>query len=129
MTKNGSYFRDQPLILSCQVECDPLCSIEWKKNEEVLKSFDSELIKTGQSLNNHEIQEESLFYQIKTRIRNEVEKDDTLSSVISYFRIKNNSWIQDNDTITCESEVEGFTPVRSSMIYRPNCKFLESQYV
>lgn len=77
----------------------------------------------NQNLDNQDTREESVYYQIKTRIKNEVEEDNTLASVISYLQIKNTSWIQDNDTFTCESLSEGFPPVRSSMVYRVECKF------
>ncbi|XP_015783699.1 hemicentin-2-like [Tetranychus urticae] len=143
--------RNQSVTVSCQIECEPLCPIEWFINNESLgvasssssssspssssarvttatasslssDAYDSladgyEVITEGsdESL----LSSSSAFYHINFSLIKEDASSNQLASSLSYLYIKNNSWLRDNDIISCQSQTNGLgPPVKSSTIYR-----------
>ncbi|XP_053207682.1 hemicentin-2-like [Panonychus citri] len=140
--------RNQSVTLSCQIECEPLCPIEWFINNESLgiaspsSSSSSTSISTTSSSSSLSSSSSSLsidafdgsiangyddntqpssssFYRISLSSVKEDASSNQLASSLSYLYIKNNSWLQDNDIISCRSQKNGLgLPASSNTIYR-----------
>ncbi|RWS14947.1 hemicentin-1-like isoform X2 [Dinothrombium tinctorium] len=109
--------RNQSFSLFCRVECQPRCRIEWFRNNETLE------IAASASEESHNLQlvrrHAAFFYEIETVEHNAEFERNLFPSLSSYFHVKNNSWIEDNDVFSCASDSNGIgPPVNSSTIYK-----------
>ena len=125
---------NQSITLTCRIECEPLCTVQWFHNNFTLLSPDSRGVFA--SVRRNELRAKlrngnELPFWIETtehRYQQQQKQQQATtgySVTLSRLHILNTSALFDYDQISCASAENNLgLPVQSHVIFRRECKFL-----